>query len=129
MGQFIKFLIVGASNTIVSYLSYVFLIMIGSHYLAANVVSYFVGVLNSFFWNSRFVFKLGSVSWRRKAEVLLKTLCSNAFTGLLFNNILLIVWIEVLRLPSLLGPLFNLLFTMPLNYLLSKNWAYRKKDD
>lgn len=129
MGQFLKFLIVGASNTIVSYLSYLFLIMIGCHYLAANVVSYFVGVLNSFFWNSRFVFKLGSVSWGRKFEVLLKTLFSNAFTGLILNNILLIVWIEVLRLPSLLGPLFNLLFTMPLNYLLSKNWAYRKKDD
>ena len=54
--QFLKFSIVGLSNTIVSYLVYAALLFIGVNYIVANIVSYFAGVINSFYWNNKYVF-------------------------------------------------------------------------
>lgn len=48
-----------------------------------------------------------------------------AGTGLVLNNILLIVWVDIFKLNEALGPLINLLITIPLNFLLNKYWAYR----
>ena len=56
-GQIFKFGIVGASNTVISYVVYAILVYLGMHYLAANVIAYFAGVINSFIWNSKYVFK------------------------------------------------------------------------
>lgn len=126
LSQFIKFLVVGLSNTVVSYLCYALLIFLDINYLIANIVSYFIGVLNSFFWNSRYVFDLSGSSLTEKTLAFGKTLMSNAFTGLVLNNVLLFFWVELLGIPKLLGPILNLCISTPLNFVLSKYWAYRK---
>lgn len=54
-----------------------------------------------------------------------KLLASSAFTGLIINNILLYFWVSVLGISSILGPLLNLFVTYPLNYILSKYWAFK----
>lgn len=53
--QFLKFSIVGLSNTIVSYLVYAALLFIGVNYIVANIVSYLlvssipsIGTINMF---------------------------------------------------------------------------------
>lgn len=124
--QLIKFGIVGVSNTIISYVVYALLVYLGMHYLLANVISYFAGVVNSFFWNSRYVFKTQGDPTLNPAKVFLKTLTASAFTGLVVNNLLLMFWVRVVGVNEYLGPLLNLVVTFPLNYLLNKYWAYRK---
>ncbi|MGN0287711.1 MAG: GtrA family protein [Atopobiaceae bacterium] len=127
-GQVFKFGIVGVSNTIISYVVYAVLVFFGMHYLVANVIAYFAGVVNSFIWNSKFVFKAEDDPNRNPAKVFVKTLAASAFTGLVINNLLLILWVNVLNLSEYIGPILNLAVTFPLNYVLNKYWAYKKEE-
>lgn len=127
-GQVFKFGIVGVSNTVISYVVYAVLVFFGMHYLVANVIAYFAGVVNSFVWNSKFVFKAEDDPNRNPAKVFVKTLAASAFTGLVINNLLLILWVNVLNLSEYIGPILNLAVTFPLNYALNKYWAYKKEE-
>ena len=55
IAQFIKFGIVGLSNTLIAYLVYAVCIYIGLHYLLANVIAFAVSVLNAYYWSDRYV--------------------------------------------------------------------------
>ena len=125
VSQFIKFSLVGISNTVVSYTVYALLLTFGLNYIIANVISYFAGVINSFYWNNKYVFRTDDGSERNAISSFVKLLTSSAFTGLMLNNILLYFWVGVLGISSFLGPLINLLVTYPLNYFLSKFWAFK----
>ena len=56
--QFIKFVLVGCSNAVVTLLVYdAMVIAFGEEiYLIGQSAGYVAGILNSYFWNSRFVF-------------------------------------------------------------------------
>lgn len=123
--QFLKFSIVGLSNTIVSYLVYAALLFFGVNYIVANIVSYFAGVINSFYWNNKYVFDNERSDLSSLISSFSKLLASSGFTGLIINNILLYFWVSVLGISSILGPLLNLFVTYPLNYILSKYWAFK----
>ena len=125
--QFIKFGIVGISNTIISYIVYLGMVWLGVHYLIASITGFIISVLNSFSWNSRFVFKMEDGEKRNPWKTLIKTFISYAGTGLVLSNILLIVWVELVELPEWLGPILNLAITVPLNFLLNKLWAFRNE--
>lgn len=79
MLQFIKFAVVGVSNTLVDFLVFQLLnLMLGWAYLA-QVIGYSAGILNSYFWNSRWTFKREhDRSAREKAAFLIVNLASLA---------------------------------------------------
>lgn len=124
--QFIKFGIVGISNTLISYVVYV--VLVGAHinYLLASIAGFIVSVLNSYYWNNKYVFKKQEDEQRTWWKTLIKTFVSYAGTGLILSNILLIIWIEWLKVPEIIAPLINLFITVPLNFAINKFWAYRK---
>jgi putative flippase GtrA len=124
--QFIKFGIVGLSNTALSYAIYAALVYIGLYYIIAGVISFALSVLNSLYWNSRYVFKPGGGQRKRNIwNVLIKTYASYAFTGLILSNILLYVFVDALHISEYLAPLFSLAVTVPLNFVLNKKWAFK----
>lgn len=125
--QFVKFGLVGVSNTVISYVVYAILVYVGFHYLVASLLSFVVSVLNSYYWNSKYVFILEDGEERSRLQTLIKTFMAYAFTGLLLNNILLVFWVQVLHISEYIGPLINLLVSIPINYLINKFWAFRKK--
>ena len=55
--QFIKFSVVGISNTVIAFGIYYFLLWFNVDYLIANTISWIISVFNAFFWNNRYVFK------------------------------------------------------------------------
>lgn len=126
MKQFIKFCLVGVSNTLISYGVYALCIALGAHYLVGSIVGFVISVLNSFFWNNRFVFKQEDNN-RTWWKVLIKTFVSYGFTGFIVSNLLLIMWIEVFNISEFIAPIINLCVTMPLNFIMNKFWAYRKE--
>lgn len=93
MYQFIKFGIVGLSNTIISYVLYVGVIFILNpfglkwDFFVANIVSFVLSVLWSFYWNNKYVFKVESNNERIWWKTLIKTYLSYALTGLVLNNV------------------------------------------
>lgn len=131
--QFIKFGIVGVSNTLVSYLlNLLCLFMLDKYdvsydYLIANTVAFILGVLWSFYWNERFVFTENQECYRSNRFVrLLKMYLSYGFTGIILNNVLSYVWISVLGISKVIAPLINSAIGVPINYVLNKKWTFEE---
>lgn len=133
--QFIKFCIVGASNTLLGYAIYAAVVYVFDRlqiltnydYVAGNVISWVISVAWSFYWNNRFVFNRHK---RRGAEIIAavcKCYASYAVTGLLLTNILSVIWIRGFGVSKYIAPAMNLCFTIPVNFLLNKFWAFGEK--
>jgi len=122
--QFIKFGIVGASNTAISYVTYALLVKISVSYFWANLVAFIVSVFNAFCWNNKYVFKPNE-NERNVWKVLGKTYLAYAFTGLLLNSLLLYFWIDIVQISKYLAPIISLVLTIPLNFMISKFWAFK----
>lgn len=125
--QFIKFGIVGLSNTIISYVVYVVLVYLKMHYILANIMGFLVSVLNAYYWNNKYVFKEQEGEQRVWWKTLGKTFMSYAGTGLVLSNVLLVVWVDWLGISEIIAPIINLLITVPLNFIMNKYWAFRQK--
>lgn len=149
LAQFVKFGLVGLLNTIISYAIYVAALSLGAHYLVASVLGYVVSVFHAWVWQYFVVFKNedehGQVWWRSLA----KTYASYAATGLVLNNILLLLLLDVIHIEFLFGWLFEqgeflafssaqefakyiapfcvLIVTIPINFILNKYWAFRSR--
>ena len=118
--QFIKFGIVGLSNTAIGLGTYYLFLWLGWHYMVANVMSWIISVFNAFFWNSRYVFKT-SGSW---LKALFRTYVSYGFSFAL-GAVVLYVLVEFCSISDVIAPLLVLLITIPLNFLLNKFWTFR----
>lgn len=129
--RFFKFAIVGLSNTIISYsLNLLTLKMLEPFcvtwdYIAGNLVSFALSVLWSFYWNSCFVFQKESNKRTLVLKRLLKTYAAYGFTGIILSNLLSWFWITQVGISKYIAPLFNLLISVPLNYLMNRFWAFR----
>lgn len=126
--QFVKFGIVGLSNTLIGYVVYTICVWLGMHYLWANIVGFFVSVLNAFYWSDRFVFIKGGNEKRGLWTSFLKTVLAYASTGILLNSILLWLFIDELNLSEYIAPLIILLITVPTNFILNKYWSFKTKN-
>lgn len=133
--QFVKFGVVGVSNTLISYVLYASSLLvlnnvggIGKYnYLIAQIIAFVLSVLWSFYWNNKVVFVLGEGQKRSLWKSLLKTYISYSFTGLFLNSILLVLWVDIVGLSEFVAPIINLLISVPVNFLINKLWAFKSK--
>lgn len=140
----------GVLNTLISEGLYVIIVFFGGHYLLASLVGFVLSVLNAYYWNSKYVFKEELDGEKRIWwKALLKTYAAYA-GGYLLNVVLLIFWIDVLKIGNwfewlagifaawgidrldaqTLGEIvaagINLIITVPLNYVVNKYWAFKR---
>ena len=130
--QFLKFCLVGFSNVVVSYVFYlIFFFLFGtlgiygkSNYLTAQILGFVISIFWSFYWNHKYVF---AVDRKDNIALLLsffKMLFSYSITGIALNSALLILWIDFFKISAVIAPLINLVFCVPVNFLLNKYWAF-----
>lgn len=148
--QFLKFAIVGVSNTLISEIVYCILVYVDVPYLPAYFIGFTVSVLNAYYWSNKYVFKVQDGEKRIWWKVLIKTYVAY-FWGFLVSAVLLILWIDVVRISKYLGTVemfaqglgfqsvdkeflgevlaagINLLITVPMNYIVNKFWAYKNE--
>lgn len=122
--QFIKFGLVGVSNTLVAWACYYLFLWIDEDlFMVGSIVGAVVSIANAFFWNDRFVFKGNENDWRSKLKRLAKTYVSYGGTSLLSTFLL---WLEVqLSVSKVIAPIVNLIITIPLNFIINKLWTFR----
>lgn len=118
--QFIKFSIVGFSNTVISLFVYYILLWLECNYLISNAMSWIISVFNAFYWNNKYVFR-NENTW---LKALIRTYISYGFSFIL-GNILLIVLIEFFKVSEIIAPLIILVITIPLNFLMNKFWTFK----
>lgn len=126
--QFIKFGIVGAFNTVLTLAIYYAGLALGIHYQLCNIIAFIITVFISYLLNGKLVFKQTNGQKTGFFVGLIKVYMSYAFTSLFLNAILLGVQVEFLGISKEIAPIFNLVFTIPINFLLNKFWVYRKKE-
>ena len=130
--QFVKFGLIGVTNTLISYGIYMLVIWLmkpvnfAYDYIVGSVLGFIISVLWSFYWNNKLVFTEGSEK-RNILKSLLKTYLSYAATGIVLSNILLYVFVDLMGIPKAVAPILGLLITVPLNFILNKYWAFRKE--
>ena len=126
MWQFIKFGIVGVSNTLISLaIYYIFVFISKDLYLWGQVVGWVVSVFNAFYWNNKYVFRSEKTGFRSVLNRLFKTYLTYGATFLL-TTVLLYLEVDVWHMSEFIAPLINLLISIPLNFLLNKFWAFKK---
>lgn len=126
--QFVKFGVVGLSNTVIMYVVYVILVALSVHYLIANFIGFMVSVVNAYYWNDRYVFVKEDGQKRIWWKTFIKTFLSYSGTGLILNNVLLFIWVDLFHIGKMIAPVLNLFITIPTNFLLNKFWAFRKRE-
>lgn len=132
--QFIKFGIVGLSNTAISYgvdmlCYYVLLVPVpwpeNAKIMVSAVVAFVISVTNSYYWNNRYVF--GSQERKTVPQHLrayLRTVLCYGLTGLLLAPALKL-WLSGQGVRYWLSSIACLVITIPLNFVLNKFWAFR----
>jgi len=127
--QFIKFGIVGLSNTTISYLIMVSCLFALSplhyryDYFIANIIAFIISVIWSFYWNQRFVFRVENENRNVIIKRLVKTYIAYFMSGIIVANYALWFFIEICDVNKYFAPILTLLITVPMNFLVIKFWA------
>lgn len=109
----IRFLLGGASTTILSYAVYL-LLLTWLPYLAAYAFAFASGVAWSYFANTLFVFRRRPTVARALAFPIVY------LAQYLAGSMLLVVLIDDVQLPAKFAPLVVVVVTLPLTYVLSR---------
>lgn len=126
ISQFVRFALVGIINTMVSYGCYLIFWKLGIHYLVANILGYFMGIVNSFFWNNRYVFVERQSGKRRLLRTFFRTCCSYIGVGFVVENVLLVIAVQILQIHETVAPFIAAVLIVPINFIINKLWAYRE---
>jgi len=119
--QFIKFCMVGVTNTGVDFAIFLLLTRIlDFHYLIANVFAFLISVTNSYLLNRIFTFKSKQA---KKMEYL--TFFSVMIVGLLLAELILSFCVEILHLEDFYGKIAATAVVMFWNFFGSKHFAFK----
>lgn len=124
--QFLKFSLVGLSNTAVSMgIYYIFLWIDPALYMVGSIAGTIISILNAFIWNDLFVFTGNPRDFKSVMRRLGKTYISYGGTSAL-STVLLWIAVDFLHIDKVYAPLLCMLVTVPLNYLINKFWTFQK---
>ena len=120
--QFVKFGIVGVSNTLISFAVYTLLLKVfGVWYVAASGIGFAVGAVNGFLWNRAWTFRghvgdaLTPVRW------FVVQSC-----GLLVDLALVYVFVDGVGLDELVGQAMTTVIVTVLTFFVNRAWTFRE---
>lgn len=117
-----RYVFVGVLNTVISYLAFIILLSVGLHYLPASLLSYILGVGNSYLWNKYFTFRQSAI----RLPELLKFI--SVYAGqYLIGLIGLVVLVEIFRLGPILAQTIILIVSVTVTFFAHHHWTF--KDD
>lgn len=121
LAQFVKFGLVGVSNTLITLLVYTLLLnMFGVWYVAASAIGFAVGAVNGFLWNRAWTFKghvgdaLTPVRW------FVVQGC-----GLLGNSALIYLFVDGAGMGKLVGQGVTIVIVTVLTFVANRSWTFR----
>ncbi|MBM6819042.1 GtrA family protein [Clostridium saudiense] len=123
MGKFIKFGLVGVLNTLINWIIFAVLNFVGVYYIIANVIAYVIATINSYIWNSRWVFKYKGED---KKETTTKFILLN-LVGIALNTMILYLLVDLIGLNKLIALVITTVIVMVINYIVNKIWVFKEK--
>lgn len=120
--RFIKFGLVGVLNTIINWILFILLNSMGIYYIISNIIAYSISTLNSYLWNSKWVFKYTGDNVN---QTTFKFIILNII-GLVLNTIILFLLVDIIKLPKIIALIIATGIVMILNYFINKLWVFKK---
>lgn len=134
--QFIKFGIVGVSNTFIGFSTEMFFYYIvfsivempeNIKIVISSGIAFFVSATNSYFLNSKYVFQPGKKTIYAHIKSYTKSIFSYGLTGLVISPILKIVIVTYIINYYWLASIISLFISIPINFVMNKFWAFKKE--
>lgn len=122
--QFIKFSVVGMSNTIISLTVYYLFLGIGMNYILANTAGFIMSIFNAFYWNHKYVFPDNMEDNKYKAFLKIFMTYGGSF---ILSIAIIFIMVDCLNISQWIAPIVRLIITIPLNFLLNKLWVFKSK--
>jgi putative flippase GtrA len=129
--QFIKFSVVGLSNTLISHgICYFFIFLNRDFIYLGETVGFLVSVLNAYYWNNRYVFRQSGADSKKSrkdhAKALLRVYTAYGSTFLLGLGL---TWIlkDKAGVSEWIIPVILIAVFTPVNFVINKFWAFRSK--
>lgn len=122
--EFIKYGLVGASNTLITYASYSVLVLVGVPYLVALLVGYIPGGLNSYLLNRHWTFEAGHLSHGHSGtRFALVQGCAIAA-----NFVLLYLFVHDLQLNKYLSQAILTVPVVLVTFFINRTWTFNRGD-
>ncbi|MGD6991064.1 GtrA family protein [Sutcliffiella horikoshii] len=119
MKRLLKFGTVGVFNTLITFVSFTILYFLGFNYLVANVIGYCLGVMNSYYWNKKWVFQDN----RKTVSIFYKFIAVNLLT-LGIQTLFLFLLVNTMGLQPVLANLGSIGASLFINYFLNAKWTF-----
>ena len=117
-----RYSIAGVLNTAFALGVYTIMVHVGVWYMMANIVSFFVGVLNGYFLNKIWVFKCNNSI---KKQIIVYFI--NSLILFIFSSILLFSLVEILNLNKIISQYITTCIIIILNYIVNKVLIFKKR--
>lgn len=99
---------------------YYLLIFFNVYYLLANIISFFLGVTNSYFWNKKFTFKENTFN----KLAIVKIYIAYGVTTLLSTGLLYFM-VTIVKFNKYISPVINIVIITGINFILNKYFVFR----
>ena len=120
--QLVRYSLVGASNTLITFATYVALMAAGVDYLAAAALGYAVGSANSYLLNYRWTFDARALGHR---QTLSRFAAVQAF-GLTANLGLIYLLVHGLGVAKTPAQAVVTLLVLAITFLMNRLWAFAR---
>jgi putative flippase GtrA len=123
--QFLRYGLVGAANTVLTFAVYSVCVTIGVHYLLALVLGYSVGSLNSYFLNRHWTFRARDIA-HTTAGTRFGLVQACAIAGNLVLLYVLVHHVGVAKIPA------QAILTVPflaVTFFVNRWWSFARPDD
>jgi putative flippase GtrA len=124
IGQALRFLAVGVSNTALTLAAYALLVAAGAPPVAASAAAFAAGAVNGYRLNRAWTFRVG----RRGRGAAVRYLAVAAL-GLALNALAVAIAVHGLGLPKLAGEVVALPPVTAATFLLSRAWVFRAEGE
>lgn len=121
MSQFVRFCIVGAGNTLTAIAIYAIALGLGTPYLAAVPVAYFVGTSQGYLLHRRWTFRSRNVPAVSAAAARYSVV---QLGGLGINLLLVFIFVRFADVPHIAAQVLAVPIVVLSTFITSRNWAF-----
>ena len=123
--KLIRFSIVGVGNTLVNWSIFIILNAFGVYYIISNIIAYTIATINSYIWNSLWVFKYGQgLDINTSVKFFILNL-----VGLTANTTIMYILVDILNFNKFIALVIASVFVLIMNYTINKLWVFKEENN
>lgn len=123
--KLIRFSIVGVGNTLVNWSIFIILNVFGVYYIISNIIAYTIATVNSYIWNSLWVFKYGQgLNINTSVKFFILNL-----VGLTVNTTIMYILVDILNFNKFIALVLASVVVVIMNYTINKLWVFKEENN